>query len=69
MPSFSGIKEGEDQFQERTLAGAAGTDQAYELAGMPVQIDVIQDVKAAIAEFDASKFDEWLHLVFLWRRE
>ena len=43
-PSFSGIEEGEDQFLERTLAGAAGTDQAGELAGMAVRIDLIQDV-------------------------
>ena len=65
MPFFSGIKEGEDQFQERSLDGAAGT----ELAGMAVQIDVSQDIQGAIAEIDASKFDKWLHLIFLWRRE
>ena len=48
---------------------AAGTDQADELAGMEVQIDVIQDIEGAITEIDAEKFDKWLHLVFLWRRE
>lgn len=69
MPSFSGIRKGWDQFQERTLAGAAGTDQAGELTGMAVQIEVIQDIEGAIAEIDAGEFDKWLHLIFLWRRE
>ncbi|MDE0462341.1 MAG: hypothetical protein OXH93_08030 [Caldilineaceae bacterium] len=38
-------------------------------AGMAVQIDVGQDIHGAIVEIDASRFDKWLQLIFLWRRE
>ncbi len=57
------------RFSGPAAAGAAGTDQADGLAGMAVQIDVSQDIHGAIVEIDASRFDKWLQLIFLWRRE
>jgi hypothetical protein len=57
-----GLEQAQHQAQQRGLAGAVGTDDAEEVAGLDGEVDALQHRHFAVGEADVVDLDEGPHV-------